>query len=166
MTGIFFKLLFKAMVLMVIVLGLLSYFAYLRGMDPVAMLKAPFAASGSASVTRAVHTAPARVTPRELNTVGSTSTVYRWRDAQGNVHFGDRVPEGVGRADALEIDPDANLVMGTGPARAHTDKPMQAEIPGVAGLSDVYRPERIRQLFEQAEQLQGTLQQRYQFEPQ
>ncbi len=40
---------------------------------------------------------------------GETVRAYKWRDGEGNWHYGDTPPPGV-KAEPLDIDPDANLI--------------------------------------------------------
>jgi FtsZ-binding cell division protein ZapB len=37
-------------------------------------------------------------------------TLYRWRDAQGGLHYGDQPPEDARELRALRIDPEVNVV--------------------------------------------------------
>lgn len=179
MAGMFFKLLFKALVPIVIVLGFLSYFQYLQGKDPLAMLMAPFRGSGSATITRAEPVAEIRradaspamqpvgepvrdETPRTLTAVSSGATVYRWRDADGNLHFGDNPPQHVQEVETLDIDPDANLIQG--------DRSQQQAAAPAAGVPTAdpavpampYSPEQIEKLFRDAQAVKEKLEQRAQ----
>ena len=98
---------------------------------------------------------------KELNTIGSLSKVYRWRDADGNQHFSDRPPEQAAQVKLMEINPDANLILGldtTGSELGMLPK-QPATLPAIGNS---YKPERIKQLFDDAKQIQRTLNQRYQ----
>lgn len=137
------RILLKASVPLVIVLGGMSYFASLQGRDPVAFLLAPLrhstqvpwissqndasqralpampGAGGSMPPWQALANMPAAVAPKPalpagpvpLHTVGSETRVYRWRDAQGGLHFSDAPPQEQA-AEVVRFDPDANLVPG------------------------------------------------------
>lgn len=143
------------MVPLVIVLGGLSYVMYLQGQDPFALLTAPFereqAAAGLPGATPAV---PAG---KPLRTIDATSRVYRWRDADGNMHFSDTPPGDGAGFESIEIDPDANLIKGVG-GSSEGPRP-EAGAPALP--ANPYHPDSIKRLFEQAEAVKETLNQRY-----
>ncbi len=61
------------------------------------------------------------------------TTLYKWIDAQGNVHYGDQVPKGFkGEVTRLEMDPAANEVAGPSPAaRAEERATALQPVPGI-----------------------------------
>ena len=149
MTGILVRMFFRALVPLVIVVGVGFYALYLQGLDPVALLKAPIAQGGMAHrSTGAVGPSQPAGGTRELRTSGSTTTVYRWRGPDGSVQFGDRPPVGAVGLASLEIDPDANLIQGIDvPAPAGGSAASDSSMPAVG---NPFSAARVQQLFEQA----------------
>lgn len=152
MSGLFFRLLLKAMVPLVIVLGGLSYVMYLRGHDPLAMLSAPFQAGGGVGYGKSGVTQAGE----PLQTIDVTSKVYRWKGPDGTLHFSDKPPGDGRRFQALDVDPDANLIRGLG--GSGKEKQAAANVPVPA---NPYHPDSIKRLFDQAEAVKETLDQRY-----
>lgn len=64
------------------------------------------------------------------------TTFYKWTDADGNVHYSDKPPKGVGEVTTLEVDPGAHTV--TPPAVAAKPAPEPpAAIEPVPGGTDI-----------------------------
>lgn len=93
-----------------------------------------------------------------LRKSGKARTFYRWKDAEGKVHYSDKPPEGsAGEVASLDIDPNTNLV----PA---VEAPPEPE-PVASKVSDKkksadsssptssYSPDAIKKLFEDANRI-------------
>lgn len=166
MTRMFLGLMLKAMVPLFIVLGALAYVGYLQGGDPMAMLMAPFKGGGSATISRTQATDSPRLREGPLDTLDSTTTVYRWKDTDGNVHFSNRLPEGASGVESLEIDPDANLILGVEPSPgAPSGRPGTAsDVISPAGpeaVGNPYSADGVQKLIDQAKQVQELVNQRF-----
>lgn len=113
MRGLVFKLLLKACVPLLLVVGTVSYGTYLRGGDPGAViarvgdgLSARFAELGAGARDDIV---------RASNGVtGASTTVRRWTDADGTVHYSN-APDAPVDARIVQVDPRTNVIIAVRP---------------------------------------------------
>jgi len=92
------KVMFKAMVPLVVVAGALSYGTYMRGGDPMATVtKIAGGAFDSMkqSGQQATESVQALAQGGSSATVANDSQVYKWTDASGAIMFGSKPPDGV-----------------------------------------------------------------------
>lgn len=100
MAGLIFKLLFKAMVPLCIIFGIMSYLSYLNGGNPASI----FEGMGSSvmakfnDVKQAVGQLPEKVSEvigdkNEEKGAGSKRTFYKWQDASGAWHYSEESPD-------------------------------------------------------------------------
>jgi len=140
LTKMVLKILFKATIPLVMIVGVMSYGMYSRGGDPAAFFQ-KIVGNSVQSATSSIQGAGnslESISPVELP--GSKTTVYKWVDANGNTQFGSTPPPGV-NATAKTYNNNANLMAGT-PAQK-SPKPSAAApgmgpdgqpLPGVAGM--------------------------------
>ena len=139
LTKLIFKIIFKAMVPIVCVVGVMSYGMYMNGGDPAAMFKKVLGNSIQSAKTSVRGAADSVQSVSPVSLPSSKTTVYQWVDANGVTQFGSAPPEGVA-ATAKTYNNNANLVAGV-------PKPVAAEpvassateldnenLPGVAGM--------------------------------
>lgn len=90
---------------LILLAGALMYLAYLQGIDAFSLLKR------SADLLPELPQAPISL-PESLSDAKPDRrvTLYRWRDAQGGLHYGDQPPEDARELRALRIDPEVNVV--------------------------------------------------------
>ncbi|MDO6460568.1 DUF4124 domain-containing protein [Granulosicoccaceae sp. 1_MG-2023] len=111
MAGIFFKLLFKALTPVLILVGVMSYMMSLQGQDPAAVFgslsrEAGQSLEGSAgAVARAAGEAAGYFSPEQ-----TAQRIYRWVDADGVTQFGTEKPPGPVAFSELNVDPDVNVM--------------------------------------------------------
>ncbi|MBU0501504.1 MAG: DUF4124 domain-containing protein [Gammaproteobacteria bacterium] len=87
-------------------------------------------------------------------------TFFKWRDAQGNIHFSDKPPkEKTAHLETIEVNPDANLIQGVRvppppqPQQTVQTTP-QADIPSP------YAPGQIKRLFDEAHKIKQQAEKR------
>lgn len=113
------KLLLKATVPLLLVLGVLSYGHYLRGGDPGALWKgvadsgaSRFVGALNGTLDGAKRGAGAAVSSMRSDSAegeaGEKSEVFTWQDADGVTHFSQTAPVGVS-ARAVTVDPNVNV---------------------------------------------------------
>lgn len=107
------KLLLKAMLPFLILIGMLNYTQYMRGGDPFAMWKTMgqnMMASMKSSTSGALSSiGDVKGDIQNMGAPGSATQVYAWKDAQGMMHYSTSKPTGVD-AETQSYDPDANVV--------------------------------------------------------
>jgi len=113
------KLLLKATVPLLLVLGVLSYGHYLRGGDPGALWKgvadsgaSRFLGALNGTLDGAKRGAGAAVSSMRSDSVVETaekSEVFTWQDADGVTHFSQTAPVGVTTRTVI-VDPSVNVL--------------------------------------------------------
>jgi len=141
LTKMVLKMLLKATIPLVMVVGVSSYMMYMRGGDPLALAKTLVGNSvqdAKASVQGAQNSLQS-VSPVDLP--GSKTTVYKWVDENGNTQFGSTPPPGV-NATAKTYNNNANLMSAvkvpTQPSNTAPQPGLGADgqpLPGVAGMN-------------------------------
>ena len=150
----------KAMVPLIVVVGAMTYLMYLNGQDPMAMLKKVGGNIGSqiesvgASITDLPSTASQVVE-------GGERTFYKWRDAQGAWHYGEQPPTDAFEVKAISLKLTDNQIPAYVPPADPEEPAVDAEESVLPKLNP-YSPSEIKQLFEDAEKLKETLNQRQQ----
>ncbi|MCB1754563.1 MAG: DUF4124 domain-containing protein [Gammaproteobacteria bacterium] len=116
MSGIFFRLLFKAMVPVIMLIALMSYMMYLQGQDPLMPLKSVANGLGgqydeaSRSVRRSLTGAGDALSFDVGDEENSTQRIYRWVDADGVTHFGTYRPAADTAYQTVKLDPGRNVM--------------------------------------------------------
>ena len=161
LTGLVFRLLFKAMVPLSMVFGIMFYLMYLNGQNPLAMVeamldgvKSKFAVAGDAVIDL----------PGSVNTAldGEARTYYKWQDAGGAWIYGENPPANSLSLTAIKLKLTDNVLPAyTAPKSEAAEQKQtvqpQAESPA---LVSPYSPGQIKKLFEDTKNLQETLHQR------
>ena len=107
------KLLLKAMLPFLILIGILNYTQYMRGGDPFAMWKTmghnmmASMKSSTSSTLSSIDDVKGDI--QNMSAPGTATQVYAWKDAQGMMHYSTSKPSGVD-AQTQSYDPDANVV--------------------------------------------------------
>ncbi len=109
------KLLLKALLPLLLLIGVLNYGVYLRGGDPLALWKGvgqnmlasiQSTASNTASSLGGVKNNLQKI---GLPSSASETQVFTWKDQNGTTHYSSSRPEGI-NAQMQRYDPDANVV--------------------------------------------------------
>lgn len=141
------KIIFKMVVMLVVVVGVSNYALYIMtGKTPFSAndLKMPdISAPGVDSLVN-----------------GGKTTAFKWTDENGVVHYSSEPPPEHQQVEVLEIDPNVNLVQGV-------QKKEEVPGPGPQPALDlpsgnVYSPENVQKLIQDAKDVQKKLNERYQ----
>ena len=124
------KLMFKAMVPLIAVMGVFSYGVYMRGGDPSVMWKN--IASGSVGRVTGIFSGLQNDASRAVGTLSSKASgdgaagklesteVFTWQDAQGVTHYSTSAPASI-TAQTVTVDPNVNVLA---PVRAPVRAPV------------------------------------------
>ncbi|MDH3452098.1 MAG: DUF4124 domain-containing protein [Gammaproteobacteria bacterium] len=164
------RLFCKSFFLLAIFIGGGSYVAYIKGVDVTAMTAKlfQFAKLGDLNLeTMRIESETVEDNARVLQ--AGKQRVYKWQDQSGQWHYTQIRPPAHARAvQSMDLDPKQNVIAGFKPpeeeAEQVPEEPItQAEAPQpeMPGLENPYSPETIKQLFEDAQNLQETLSKRY-----
>jgi len=165
MAGLIGKLLFKAMVPLVLMIGVMSYGVHLRGGDPLAILQGigsgiggrvmASAESAADDVRNGARDGAGAIGVLSAQGADGRSRVFSWQDADGVTHYSTEAPDqGATAVRTLSIDPDVNVlapvrapapvvVSAVSPAPATPDRaaveraqdPETVPLPGMGGLA-------------------------------
>jgi len=149
MTRLILKILFKATIPLLMIVGVTSYSMYLRGGDPLALMGKISGGAGQQLATMVdsvksgtrstLSTAQATVTAEESSS-GGPETLYRWVDADGSPFYSNIKPPGI-EATVVKVDPNQNVIQATPKptAKPSGGEPAtgaaQQSLPGAAGIS-------------------------------
>ncbi len=170
MTGIFLKLLFKATVPVIALVGIMSYMMYMQGQDPLAPLKSVASGIGDQfnRTGRSVKSAAsnfgdltdslASENNNDADTGGSNRRIYRWVNADGVIHFGTSKPESETRVTALDINPDENIMDSfKSPERPRSQVAAKMETVPTSGVMPISaNPVKVKQMLQEASDLNAA----------
>lgn len=141
LTKLVFKILFKALVPIVCLVGIMSYGLYMQGGDPAALF-GKIAGGAFNNMKSSVKDAGQSVqNAGKVATGNNKTTVYKWVDENGVTQFGSAPPEH-GSSETLTLKDNYK---GVAPATAKTQTAQPAQhnglgpdgkpLPGVAGMN-------------------------------
>lgn len=155
MAGIFFKLIFKSLAPVLILVGVMSYMMSMQGQDPLAPLKHVASGIGHdvGQSTDAVARAASEASGYFSGDAPSSQRIYRWVDKQGVTHFGTEKPVDAVAFSEVDVDPNANVMQAYRPARtAAPTAPVQARTgaPGATAMPGMTaNPLQVREMLDQ-----------------
>jgi len=161
LTGLIFRLLFKAMIPLSMVFGIMFYMMYLNGQNPLAMVEGMF---------DGIKSKFGRMGDAVVNLSGTVSialdseaqTYYKWQDAGGAWNYGEKAPAGASSVTSIRLKLTDNVMPAYIPPKSEAAEQKQTAQPQAEspGLLSPYTPGQIKKLFEDTRQLQETLNQR------
>ena len=167
----FMRLLFKATLPLIMVLGMISYVMYLNGHHPFQIFSTvslPQQASTFMNeINRSADSAGEVVFQRQKE------TIYKWQDEHGQWHYGKIRPLNAALAEAVTIDPNVNVIGSVNrqrhlttsppePTRAEAERPVVDNSASLPKGFEAYSPDNVKKLFEDTKQVQQTLVERQQ----
>lgn len=161
------KLIFKAVLVAGIMLGLSSYAGYLMtGKLPFSFLKnipgdLRSSAQEKLSELKTLDTVKSRPTEQGEALGTGDATIYKWRDDEGVLHYTSEPPPQGAHSTVVKLDPNVNVLSAVKPAKpeAQPAKPEKQE-PPAEGLSNPYTPEGVKDIMEKAKKTQQQMQER------
>lgn len=163
----FIKLLFKATLPLLSVCGATAYVMYLNGHNPLELMGVSGLYKKSTTFVQSIEkTVDEGISVQSSNS--SLKTIYKWQDDSGQWHYSTIMSDPGAAVQTLKINPNMNVVAGmpvreaTG-ASAQTDKEKVVEKSmGDALTVGTYSPGAIKQVFEDAKNVQSLLENRQQ----
>ncbi len=147
------KILFKITLMVGVMVGISNYMIYIM------TGKAPFSISmPSLSEAKESFNAPSLdgIMPH------STEKAYKWKDANGVVHYSSDAPQEGQNVELLNVNPNANLIQGIDIVEQDTPEKNPAPTePSIAPGTNVYNPETVKKLIDDAKAVQETMNTRY-----
>ena len=160
MMGLVVRLLFKAMIPLTIVFGVMFYLMYLNGQDPTMVFRGfgQRILSTFSNMGESVTSVPDKV---EATVAGDARTFYKWQDNSGAWFYGEDPPAGALSVTAITLRLTDNVVPAfKEPEPEVVEEEEKEEEIEKPTLSSPYSPEQIDKLFEDTKQLQETISER------
>jgi len=140
------KLLFKATLPLLVVIGITSYVLHVRGGDPLALLNRIGGGAGDrlSAVLESIKEGAGATLAATRSTLTSTAsgasvtnTLYRWEDADGSPHYSNVEPTGIEGVVIVNVDPNQNLLQApVKPAPVVEPASTQPKpLPGATGIA-------------------------------
>ena len=133
-----FKLLFKAMLPIVAMVGIISYGMYMKGGDPAGMFRLVLGNTIQTAKSSVQNAGDALPTVGSSTSSNHKTTVYQWVDEYGVTQFGSRPPPGVAAAEKT-FNNNSNVMDSVKPLPAPTTTASSSSdidennLPGIAG---------------------------------
>ncbi len=141
------KLIFKVVVMLAIVVGMSNYMMYIM------TGKSPF--SGLSSDMSLSAPDVSNIIPK------GNERAYKWTDENGVVHYSSEAPDHLD-SETMDVNPNTNIIQGiTAPEETETASTAPASAQPQMPQGNIYNPETIRKLIDDAKSVQGTLNDRY-----
>lgn len=161
------KLIFKAVLVAGIMLGLSSYAGYLMtGQLPFSFLKN---LTGNLQSTAREKLSDLKTLERPKNQKTETgevlntgnATVYKWRDAEGVLHYSSEPPPQGTQASTMLLDSKVNVLSAVKAPISESQPEKSAAKEVVAeGLSNPYTPEGVKEIMDKTKKTQKQMQER------
>ena len=150
------RMLFKTTLMIVALVGATNYLTYIyTGKSPISF------SLPDLSKAKDMIPSPSLPTIR----VPKTETAYKWKDENGVIHYSSEPPSGDQLAEKLDVNPDTNLVQGVAiqkkPEQMTKNEEDKREIQPSMPSGNIYKPETIQKLMNDANEVQEKLNERY-----
>ncbi len=136
-----------------LVIGMMLPFTILKGKDGKALMSFSDLKMPDLGV-------PSLPKPDPVKAVDSSSTIYQWKDNDGNIQFTNSPPpEGV-EYTAKGYDPDTNVIQSVKVTENESETreaEKEDEIAAPDSITSVYSPEKINKLFDDAKNVEKLL---------
>ncbi len=94
---------------------------------------------------------------KEKPPIVKESYLYKWRDAKGVIHYtSEKPPEDVKNLESIKLSNDTNVVPSALENNAETQS-TSTQLPSTNLPENIYSPEGIKHLFEQAKSIQSLM---------
>ena len=100
-----------------------------------------------------------------LNSSSEKVQVYKWQDANGVWQFSSQPPAGQASVETIELSPNTNVMAPT-PVAAESDPAPTGPRVSVLGGASPYSPDGVKQLVDQAKNVQEMLDERQKMQEQ
>lgn len=143
------KLIFKTTLMVLVMVGFSNYVMYLMtGKSPFSFSELPSFSSANSTPTLS-----------DMLPAGKEQA-YKWKDANGVVHYSSEAPPEGLDAQLIEVDPNTNLVQGISTKSEPEDAQATSTQPEMPS-GNIYNPNTIKKLMDDAKGVQETLNKRY-----
>ncbi len=152
------KFLFKIGFVILILFGLSSYANYLlTGKTPDIVINKP--TLPDIKISKLTETLSDKFSViKEKKPVEENTYLYKWRDTKGVIHYtSEKPPENTQDFESIKINNDTNVIPAVSDKEVTHEKSTQQQIPSTDLPTNIYSPEGIKHLFDQAKGVQNLM---------
>lgn len=160
------KFLYKIILILVMLFGIRMYANYMMtGKTPELQVNKPALPEVSISkltnsLSNKVDSVKDKFTPKAKK---QETYLYKWRDEKGVIHYTSEKPAAqITNLESIKIDNQTNVVPAVSDNSSKTEPAQQQNTPVSSGMpANIYSPEGIKQLVDQAKNVQNLMNQQY-----
>ena len=154
------RLILKTFFIACILYGLGNYASYLMTGRLPSIVKQPpeIPAFNISKLTKSIST-KLRINSEEKDT--ENKYLYKWRDTNGVMHYTSDKPQKDINYESIRLSNDTNVVPAVSESDTTSEHPVQQQLPSTEMPANVYSPEGIEQLFNQAKDIQNLVNEQF-----
>lgn len=157
------KLLLKIIFIIILLFGFSNYANYLVTGEPpeinIKKLTLPNIEISKItdSISEKLESAREEIEPAAKNTY-----LYKWRDEKGIIHYTSEKPsENIQNIESIKLSNDTNVVPAVSENKTNSEKANQLQTPSTDLSENIYSPEGIIHLFDQAKDVQNLMNEQF-----
>lgn len=155
------KFFLKFIFIIILIFGISKYATYLAtGETPEIISKPPSLPELDISTIKKSITNKLNSRKEKIKTEPETKTayLYKWRDDKGVMHYTSEKPTGeIKSLESIKISNDTNIIPANENNSTPVNKTKSIQTPSTELPSNIYSPEGIKQLFDQAKNIQNLM---------
>ncbi len=157
------KFLFKIGLIFILLFGFSNYANYLvTGKSPEINFKKPTLPDVDISKIKKSIFDKFESVKEEVKPKEKDSYLYKWRDEKGIIHYTSEKPsENIQSLESIKLSNDTNVVPAVSENKTRSDNTNQQQAPSTDLPANVYSPERIKHLFDQAKGIQNLMNEQF-----
>jgi len=161
-----FKFLFKLIIIVILLFGVSHYANYLiTGTTPKININKPTLPDINISNLSESISDKFKTDKKETSVATKETYLYKWKDEKGVIHYtSEKPPEDANKIESIKLRNDTNVVPSVSEnntenkvSNENTITSEQAQLPSTNLPENVYSPEGIKHLFEQAKGIQNLM---------
>ena len=151
------KFLFKIILVILILFGLGSYTNYLlTGKAPDIVINKP--TLPDIKMSNLTETLSDKFSVIKEKKPAANTYLYKWRDTKGVMHYtSEKPPENIQNFESIKLSNDTNIIPAVSDNEVAHKKPAQQQVPSTNLPANIYSPEGIKHLFDQAKDVQNLM---------
>ncbi len=151
------KFLFKLILVILILFGLSSYTNYLlTGKTPDIAINKP--TLPDIEISKLTDTLSDKFNIIEEKKPAANTYLYKWRDTKGVIHYtSKKPPENIQDFESIKLSNNTNVVPAVSDNEVIHEKQTQQQAPSENLSTNIYSPEGIKKLFDQAKDVQNLM---------
>ncbi len=149
--------LFKIILVILILFGLGSYTNYLlTGKAPDIVINKP--TFPDIKMPNLTETLSDKLSVIKEKKSAANTYLYKWRDTKGVMHYtSEKPPENIQNFESIKLSNDTNIIPAVSDSEVAHKKPAEQHAPSTNLPTNIYSPDGIKHLFDQAKDVQNLI---------